>query len=431
MNTNKFQYLRPEKQKLSTEFNDALKDISEELHVKNYSNCTLYPHYCLLDDTIKRTCITLSEAVAGESGAFLSMDSPDKDVPVYEGVTLYGGYYRPIWGHFLVNTMERLWYYFSSDCPPIDRIVFVSDNQHNCNTGGGNIARFNQLAGLSSKFEIINRPHRFEQLIVPDQALTHLTFSHQFLQVFDVVKNAVKPNKKVIEYPERVFLTRSRLKNARKNEINCEILDEFFKKNGFTVLSPEKMTLDDLILYFRHAKYIVSICGTLAHNFLFAPNNAKFAIIERHAFINEWQMSIDRAMGTIPDYIDTFELPLHSDGIGSLFLYQATEMFNRWVKDEGFLGHSFKQDEKSRKKELKRFVKRYFTLFGYAPYYNSYDVKLGRVYVEANLEANKIYGKWLRRTAPLFFWDYFRLKCHPKLRGKISKIVKRILKTMK
>lgn len=420
----RFKYLRPTKARIAKGFYDTLEDKTGKLKVQTYSNCTIIPDYISRVETQEESCIQLSEF--GGGGPFLSSKNIGKSRH-FEGTTLYGGVYHPMWGHYLVNSLERLWYNFSKEAPLIDHIVFVSDNITSTQMGGG-IATLNKLAEISDKLVVTNCITSFDELIVPDQALSHRHYSKEFMWIFEKVKKNALVNDEHFNYPEKIFLTRSNLKNAHKNEINCELLDKYFVDNGYQILSPERMSLTELIRYFHHAKSIVSICGTLAHNFLFAPQTAKFTIIERHGFINEWQMTCDRAAGICSILVDANYQPMQSNSIGRLFLYSGTPQFESWIEDNGMKPHNFPIDEFSRQKEIRRYIKRYRQLYGYAPFYWPYDEKLGEVYVEAILEAGKVYGKWMRRQAPVFFGDYFDLKCHQDLRFKLSQLYHRLLR---
>lgn len=395
------------------------------MEVELYSQCQVIPEYSEVYRPDNDGEILLGEV--GGGGPLLHPNSKPIELH-FPGNTLYGGVYHPIWGHFLVNTMARIWYYFSPDREHIDRIVFVSDNRSVDNLAGGNFRQFVELAGLSDRIEIVNRPATFEKLIVPDQALSHLTYSKEFMRVFDIVKSKALEGYTKEDYPDKIFLTRSRLKNSHANEINCEILDQFFSDNGFVVLSPEKMTLIELIRHFHSADRIASICGTLAHNFLFAPSTSEFIIVERHGFINEWQMTCNLSIGIDPTLVDAHYQPMQSDSIGFLFLYQATKELESWIMDNNLVSHKFPTSKKSHAKEFRRYLKRYKSSYGYAPYYHSYDQKLGEVYVEAILDTSKVYGPWMYGTAPVLFTDYFSLKCHPRFKSALRKLIRSLIK---
>lgn len=416
-----FEYLRPEKARISEVFYHNQRNLTGKLHVDKFNECTLYPHYAEIPKDENTLCLP----EYGHANAWLITGNSKQAVKVCNGTTIYGGHYYQHWGHFLVNTLARSWYWIES-IENIDQIVFIADNKEHTKMVG-NFKELIELAGLKDKIIIINEPTLFEKLIVPQLALNHVSYSNEFTSLFKHLIDAATKDSKQKEWPQKVFLTRSKLKNAQLNEINIDLIDRFFLNNGYEILSPERMSLRELIGYLQNAKSIVSICGTLSHNFLFACREADFAIIERHAFINEWQMTIDRSLGITPDYIDAFQMPMQSDGIGSLFLYRDTTQLKKWSIERHLKLPNFPNDSHTLRKELRKYLKRYFNTYGYSPHFNPYDVKLGSVYVEAILEATKVYGGWTSRRKPLFINDYFCIRCHPKLWKLLSKIYHRIL----
>lgn len=59
--------------------------------------------------------------------------------------------------------------------------------------------------------------------------------------------------------PEKVYMSRSLLPKHRDLEFGFEALDDFFKKNGYTVLYPEKIPLSQLIQYIRNAEVVATV----------------------------------------------------------------------------------------------------------------------------------------------------------------------------
>lgn len=422
-----YKYLRPCKAKVINELTEDLVDKTGNLEVHIFSDCTIVPHY--YKDKIKSDVSSIKIGDLPEyvsDGADLYSGNINNSDSMH-GVILYGGYYRAHWGHILVNTMARIWYYYESYCPKIDKIIFVADNPH-INWGKGNIIQLLEVAGIKEKIEIINKPTHFDMIIEPECSIVRFKhYSKEFMNVFNFVK------KKALEisvdkfFPDKIFLTRSGLKQSQKNELNIEYLDKFFSRNGYTVLSPERMSLVELIHYFNNAKTIASICGTLAHNLIFAPSSAKIQIIERHPFINISQQLCNKSADLNAVLIDANQMPLQSSSIGSLFLYKPTKYLEQFILDNNMIGHVFPCDDKNRKKELKKFFKRYKHLYGLSPCYHEFDLMYGPVYTEAVLDSYEEYGKWLKRKCPLFFRDYFSFYCNPFLK-KIAKTLYKFLK---
>ena len=81
-------------------------------------------------------------------------------------------------------------------------------------------------------------------------------------------------------------------------------MDDYFEKNGFQLLYPERLSLIELIVYLQNAEVIAAESGTVAHNFLFAQESKKCIIIEWQAVVNEIQANIDIIKNQNITYID-------------------------------------------------------------------------------------------------------------------------------
>lgn len=400
-----YTYLRPLKKRIAIENMQTIRDMTGKLKIQNYNAGIITPGYCYTGTGDDRS-ILLEEISGG--GARYTPGNGNKDVAEIRGTVLYAGYFYPMWGHFLVQSLARLWYYFNSTDRTIDKIVFVSDNPVFPGFAG-NIKTFLRLAGIDSVIEVITKPTFFEKIIVPDHAFSHKFFSKEFMYVYDLVKRRALETPSEIDsqqIPIKLFMTRSALKNASKNEININLLDQFFKDNGFAIISPEKIGLVDLIKMFNRAQAIASICGTLAHNILFADKGVDFTIVERHACHNSWQVICNHTVGIGATFVDCFRLPMMPDPIGSLFLYQATDQMLAFVADRNMIAPKFPESRSERKKEIRKYLNAYKRIYGYSPYFNRWDTKGAEAFVEAILESDKIYYRWTRRHDPLYWYDY-------------------------
>lgn len=429
-----YQFLRPIKATTIEQLTAKMEDRSGKLDVSKYRDCLVYPHYIQSKKLLSTKTISLPEHISQGAvlqelmGGGILSDNFDETIQ-FSGRTLYGGYFRPHWGHFLVNTMGRIWPMFTTLYSHFDQIVFFADSPHysasNIITAlGRNFEQFIQLADLEGKIKIINKPAIFEELIVPENSIVRFQhYSKEYMLVMEKVKENALKNKSNLKYPKKIFFTRTQLKKSEINEINGDVLDNFFRDNGFDIISPEKISLIELINYMAHAEHIASICGTLAHNFVFAPKGCQLTIIERHPFINISQQMISKSSGSNPDLIDANLMPMQSDSVGALFLYQYTKQFQDWVISNNYVPPKFVNTENGYKKEIKKYLKRYRQLYGYSPYYNEWDKMYGAIYSEACLDSTHLYAKWLRRKSPLLTTDYFSIRCYPDLGRRLYNIL--------
>lgn len=398
--------------------------------IKNKTGCLKVEPYDDVELIIEYTDHPKAQPTFNRSNANATLKHISEKARHISGTVLFGGFFINHWGHFLVETLARLWYLYQDSAEKIEKVVFVSENPDFAGLHG-NMKQFFELAGLSDIIEVVTSDVSCDRLIVPEMALSHWHTSQEYGAIFNSLIRKVLSSATECEGTGRVenkkvFLTRSKLKNATRKEINIECVDKFFQNNGYTIISPEKLMLKDLVIMMSDASEIVSINGTLAHNVLFAPQGVDFTVLERHGFINSWQMGCNIAKGIDGTYVDCYELPTISNPIGSVFLYEATEQFQQWACSKGMTVTEFSQHPAALKKELKRFLRLTTSEYGHTPVVLPYDLHRGSIYMEAMLDSERRYYRWARRQQPLFLSDYFSLSCHKK--WWLSSLVRKILR---
>jgi len=319
---------------------------------------------------------------------------------------MYGGYLRSQWGHFLMNSTARLWPLFTGAVTDVDRIVFFSDSA-DCSVKG-NMARFFELAGIADKVEVV-KSGRFSaaEVIVPDIALEHpLFFSREFMTPFDALRRAVPGDNQAVR-TRRVFMTRSGLPGASKNEVGIDDVDRFFAANGYDVISPERMTLDELVMVLAEACTVASVSGSLAHNFVFADPGTEFVVVERTAAVNDYQVALGLAKGIEQTFVDAFRLPWPARATGNVFLYGDTECLRLFAAERGMTKPLFRLSPGA---EVRCFARRFRREYGYDMSLREYELNVAPAVAEAVMESAEYYRPWLDGRCALFPTDYLGLR---------------------
>ena len=333
---------------LYTEYADAWKAAharvritNEEPSVKTVSSGVILPLRCLECDnpfTIKRfyeggVVTSQYEFVAG-----FERDRTDPyanysvrkayvphEIPIYQDETvIFGGLIFNHFGHLLVDGLSRIWYALLH---PEYTVCFLSfDNDQNFP-----FTEYLNLLGLSYII-IENTPVQFRKILVPDEVVFSLEMSAntRWLSVFDYIKNNVTSNKKI----DKIYFTRSHF--GKKDGVNEEFLEDYYQKQGYTILSPENLTISEQISYVKNAKKIACTIGTLAHLALFAENGIALDVIlrdPRHVIKQHLLIcAIKKIKTTIIEATKNFLPTHHADGT---FFYCPTEYFQKYAKDKG------------------------------------------------------------------------------------------------
>ena len=155
----------------------------------------------------------------------------------------------------------------------------------------------------------INRPTLFKEVVIPKQSyVSNYYYSNKYLSIFDfVVKKAIKNHGDLnSNIHKKIYFCRDRYRKANQTEFGEDMLIDLFKKNGFSIISPETYTLCEQIALYRNADIIAGIAGTIPHNMMFAKQGQKLWIINKTYIINMMQMDINVMKELDVEYVDAY-----------------------------------------------------------------------------------------------------------------------------
>ena len=245
---------------------------------------------------------------------------------------IFGGFINNNeWGHFLADWSTRLWY----------ALVDVDSKICFCIRGKQrikllpSIVQMIELAGINpDRIEIIyedDNPIRFTTIVIPESSLTKDGYTLEYKEFFENVKRNVSGLN--LQKYDNIYFTRTKLQPRK--EIGEVTLEKIFTRNGFKVLSPEKMTASEQVFYIMNCKCMVSIEGSAAHNIIFSNGGTRQIILEKYSNINIRQLFLSEAaeaevvfIKTYPNiFFDRFE----TEGP---FIIGVTNNFVLWAKEQ-------------------------------------------------------------------------------------------------
>lgn len=322
-------YVHPIKQELIEDSRGMMK-LLDGLKVEEYDKAIILPARIEphgIPDlggvlTNEGEYITSSVIPGWASGYY---DDFEKEECVPETV-VYCGRIIGQWGHFLLETITRLWFFLEHDNPNYKYVFIVKEGSFP--PIEGNFKQFFELLGINERIVLLNKATQYDKVIIPERSFQYRRFySPEYLKIIDkVIENALI-NKSTIKKQSRIYLTRSKFEKAQQTEVGLEMLDNFFANNGYQIISPENMPLDEFICRLRGADICAAESGTVAHNFIFCSKKQSTIVIERQALVNDVQTSIEvlREFKTV--YVEG-HLTLHSiySGSGPFFLCYTPRM---------------------------------------------------------------------------------------------------------
>lgn len=240
------------------------------------------------------------------------------------------GYFIRHWGHYLIDCLGRGWYVSEHGLRDYDVVFLPIQSAHI----DGNYMRLLELLGVpKEKLLVPDQPMQFDEIIIPECATNNKhSYSDKWISMFEYIGL----NADACETPSKVYLSRCLFDNAKNKEIGEDTIQKQFVLNGYKILYPEKMTVDEQISVFRNAKDIACLNGTIPLNILFKGNNkCNLIIINKtsHCHVN-LEMTC-KAVDIIPAYINGYWEPLknipRNIGEGPFWL-GVTENMRLWFE---------------------------------------------------------------------------------------------------
>lgn len=215
---------------------------------------------------------------------------------------IFGGCLYSHFGDFLTESLVRLWYLVNHS-EENHKVAFLP--RPKCETLLPYQQKILELIGIGQeRILIIEKPTQFKNVIVPKQAW-YIASSYNtqlFNLVFDKIREAVhaKPFKKI-------YLSRSKLTKGQKI-LNESYFENFFAGQGYTVVYPEQLPVEEQIAYMAGAEELACTFGTLSHHAIFSKPGIKVISLYRASsslgFISRRQMVFEAARNIDFVYID-------------------------------------------------------------------------------------------------------------------------------
>lgn len=247
---------------------------------------------------------------------------------------IFGGVIYPHFGHALLDSLSRLWYYVENPDPK-KKIVFVQFS-----TCKNWFYSFTDLLGIKKEqIEIITEPTRFSEIIVPDQTMySYSNYREKYQIIYQKMRESVTPSPF-----KKIYLTRTKL--PKHDCVNEEYFEQYFEKLGYEIIAPEQYSIEEQIAFLAGADTVVCVMGTLAHLALFCKPDTHFIILNRTQQLNFPQILVSKVSKTKYTFIDVsmnFLPTMHANGS---FLIGPTSYWQEYVKDHHLPKDDFQMTE--------------------------------------------------------------------------------------
>ena len=229
-------------------------------------------------------------------------DFIDRDV-------MYAGMLINHFGHFLTESLSRIWYWCENSDKDMD-IAFLMPKKQ---AVFPQFWEFMDLLGIDrNKIHIIRKVTKFNKIYVPQQAhILNKSFNKKFLVPYKYISSKLSESAK-----EKYYISRRKFKGGTLC-MGEELLENLYKNNGFKIVYPEKLSLKEQVMIMKSASELAGVSGTGMHMALFADEGINITILERSDSPIKEQVIINQALKANAYYVGVNVNPLptnHSIG---------------------------------------------------------------------------------------------------------------------
>jgi hypothetical protein len=191
------------------------------------------------------------------------------------GTFIYGGKISNHYGHFLVNTLPRLWNIGKIRTPNTPIL---------CHGEGGPADWFNipflaqafSTLGLSpGDFVAFDAPTIVETLVVPRTSFQEQYAGHVvYGQLCREISERLCPSASLTSDDRPIYYSKSQLTSAVGVIVNESEIDDVMRSEGVEVVYPERLSFLEQIKLMASRKNIMGSAGSFLHTSLFCPGRS-------------------------------------------------------------------------------------------------------------------------------------------------------------
>lgn len=226
---------------------------------------------------------------------------------------LFIGYFVKHWGHFLMDCLGRSWALLDGKYKE-HKIVYLTKSWQALN---GNYKRFFELLGVADRMIDVQQPTMFSEVVIPQNLASEKYHPQLFFEPFKYVGRHFSSS---LEVPPKVYFSRQHFSVAKSKELGEVVIQKQFERNGFTVMYPEELPLDDQIAVFSKAETVACVNGTIPLTAaMFVQRKKTLIVLSKMSLRHGNLINVCRETGMDPVYLNVYKEPIkgHPQTLGN------------------------------------------------------------------------------------------------------------------
>lgn len=201
----------------------------------------------------------------------------DREQPLIalKGKFIFCGWLIPHYGHFLMETLSRLWCLNELNSSEFT-FVFNYYNDGNCFLEEKEWAKELLLSfGVTpEKIIFADGNYQVDRLYVPSQSMVLHSSVNCKAQayIWDTINSHLYRSGE--DTPKKIYLSRSKLVRDKRKMLNELEVESVFQEAGFAIIYPESMSLSEQVTLMANADVVAGPSGSALHNAAFMKADA-------------------------------------------------------------------------------------------------------------------------------------------------------------
>ena len=284
--------------------------------VKNFNDVIYMPQYrCLYSSNGLRIndCILFR----GADQTDIITNAPDKIIPPKQLKKIsqrfiYAGDVIDHYGHFLVESISRLWYIIKEQNYPVICHIIGKNNMigniKNKKSNNRFIDIFFESINLDKyQFIAFNEPVLLQEVTIPCQSLVDRCEGFEVHKLIpENVAKMLLPQK-MEKTGQPLYFSRTKLGRNVRLVINESKLEERLSNLGFAIVYPEKLSLRQQIHLVNKHEVIIGTKGSALHNIIFDISDQRNLVYLGSPFINTNYLLFDAIKSFNSVYISALQ----------------------------------------------------------------------------------------------------------------------------
>ena len=310
-----FEYVSPELRSLIEPASLASHHFKGDLSFKEYTDAFIAPFVgwpesvgCCLDSQGNAVDNMLSDCRV--DGTYYDISKAETE----HKTVIFLGYLIGVFGHAFTDNLRTLWFLDTDVCKRLleggaELVYTTSQNKAFSDT----YVRIFEIAGFDiSKARLVDHLTKFDKVIVPDSSIASSDsgriYCDAYCTILDRIRAYVSAMPVNPEY-DKLYFTRSKF--PLKKESGEENIEDYFRRDGYTIISPEQYPLETQIQMVRSCSCFATTEGSVAHISLLCRPGTRVIIINKTNYLNIHQVMINELADLDVTYIQAHHSSVH------------------------------------------------------------------------------------------------------------------------